>query len=204
MHAHLMAMQRHFPKTLSSPPGQDLALSMPQRLSTCLNAQFQAKTSRHYRTKTEKTTDQDILDLNISLWPSSNNLLGRLRRVLLEVLVEEGAELDDLGLEAILTRSPGIAWVEQFRRDVRAGLWHGKVEDVVVLVLDVLELAGVDGVEDGASVLQWTALATGSGTSTDPAGVKEPGVGLVVLDLLGQHLGVAHWVESEEGLGEAG
>ena len=46
-------------------------------------------------------------------------------------------------------------------------------------------------------------LTTGGGTGTNPTGVEEPGVGAVLLDLLREHLGVAHWVESKEGLGKA-
>lgn len=62
----------------------------------------------------------------------------------------------------------------------------------------------MDGVEDGTSVLEGAALAALGETGANPAGVEEPGVGVVVLDLLGEHLGVAHGVESKEGLGEAG
>lgn len=62
----------------------------------------------------------------------------------------------------------------------------------------------MDGVQDGAGVLEWAALAASGDTGTDPSGVEQPGVGLVSLDLLGEHLGVAHWVEGKEGLGEAG
>lgn len=62
----------------------------------------------------------------------------------------------------------------------------------------------MDGVQDGAGVLEWAALAASGDTGTDPSGVEQPGVGLVSLDLLSEHLGVAHWVESKEGLGEAG
>ena len=46
-------------------------------------------------------------------------------------------------------------------------------------------------------------LAACGGTGTDPAGVEEPGVGAVLLNLLRKHLGVAHWVQGEEGLSEA-
>lgn len=61
----------------------------------------------------------------------------------------------------------------------------------------------MDGVEDGTSVLEGASLAALGETGTDPAGVEEPGVGLVLLDLVGQHLGVLHGVQSKEGLGEA-
>lgn len=46
-------------------------------------------------------------------------------------------------------------------------------------------------------------LAASGGSSTDPAGVEQPSVGIVLLDLLRKHLGVAHRVQSQEGLGEA-
>jgi len=46
-------------------------------------------------------------------------------------------------------------------------------------------------------------LTTGGSAGTDPAGVEQPGVGAVLLDLLRKHLGVAHGVEGKEGLGEA-
>lgn len=62
----------------------------------------------------------------------------------------------------------------------------------------------MDGVEDSTSVLERAALATLGEAGTNPAGVEEPGVGLVVLDLVGKHLGVAHGVEGKERLSEAG
>jgi len=61
----------------------------------------------------------------------------------------------------------------------------------------------VNGVEDGASVLERATLAVILDTSTGPAGVEEPGVGVVRGDLLRKHGGVLHGVESQEGLGEA-
>ena len=61
----------------------------------------------------------------------------------------------------------------------------------------------MDGVEDSTSVLERASLATLGETGTDPAGVEEPGVGLVLLDLVSQHLGVLHGVQSKEGLSEA-
>lgn len=62
----------------------------------------------------------------------------------------------------------------------------------------------MDGVEDGTSVLERATLATLGVTGTGPTSVEQPGVGLVLLDLVCQHLGVAHGVEGEERLGEAG
>lgn len=61
----------------------------------------------------------------------------------------------------------------------------------------------MDGVENGAGVLERAAFAALSETGTDPTGVEEPGVGTVMLNLVREHLGVAHGVESKEGLSEA-
>jgi hypothetical protein len=61
----------------------------------------------------------------------------------------------------------------------------------------------VDGVEDSTGVLERATLAAGGGTSANPAGVQKPGVDLVLLHLLGQHAGVAHGVQGQEGLSEA-
>ena len=61
----------------------------------------------------------------------------------------------------------------------------------------------MDGVQDGTGVLERATLAAGGGAGADPAGVEEPGVGLVLGDLVSQHASVAHGVESQEGLSEA-
>jgi hypothetical protein len=139
-----------------------------------------------------------------SNWRSCKNVWGSFRRVLLEVLIEENAELGDFGLEGVVASGPGVAWVEEFRWDARAGFWNGKVEGLVGLVLDLLKFAGVDCVEDGAGVLKWATLATGGGTGSNPASVQQPGASTVLLNLLSKHLSVAHWVESQERLCEAG
>ncbi|KAL2286875.1 hypothetical protein FJTKL_06400 [Diaporthe vaccinii] len=150
--------------------------------------------------KKPESSRRRILDHGSGL----DDVLGSLRLILLEVLVEELAELGDLLREAISTGSPCLSWVEQLRRNVGAGLRHLEVENVVVLILNLGELARVDGIKDGTSVLQRATLATLEGTSTNPAGVEQPGVGVVVLDLVRQHLGVAHGVQSQERLGKAG
>ena len=124
--------------------------------------------------------------------------------VLLEVLVEEATKLLDLSLEAVGTGSPGLLGVEHVIGDVGAGGGDLQVEDVVVLVLDVGKLPAVDGVENGTGVLEGATLAALGETGTDPTGVEEPGVGVVGLDAVSQHLGVAHGVQGQEGLGEAG
>ena len=139
----------------------------------------------------------------LNLGTGLDDVLGGLGLVLGEVLAEELAQLDDLGLEALGAGGPSLLGVEKLVGDVGAGRGDLEVEDVVVLVLDVGELAAVDGVEDGASVLERAALATLGEAGADPAGVEEPGVGLVLLDLVRKHPGVLHGVQRQEGLGEA-
>lgn len=140
--------------------------------------------------------------LLVGLGSGSENLGGGLVGVLLEVFVEECAELVDLILEGG-GGGPAVLGVEELVGDTGAGSGDGQVEDVVGLVLGIGELAAVDGVQDGTSVLERATLAAGGGTGTDPTGVEQPGVGLVLLNLLSQHGSVAHGVEGQEGLGEA-
>lgn len=131
-----------------------------------------------------------------------NHLLGSLVRVLGEVLVEEASQLVDLVLEA-RRGSPAVLGVQQLRRHAGAAGGHVQVEDVVGLVLGLGQLAVVDGVQNGTRVLERAALAAGGGASADPSGVQQPGVGVVLRDLLGQHAGVAHGVQGQERLREA-
>ena len=130
------------------------------------------------------------------------DLRSSLARVLLEVLVEELTKLGDLALE-VGSAGPALGRVEELVGHAGASLGDGEVEGLVDLVLLVGELARVDGVEDGASVLERATLAVVLDTSTGPAGVEEPGVGVVRGNLLREHGGVLHGVESQEGLGEA-
>ncbi len=132
-----------------------------------------------------------------------DDVLGSLALVLGEVLAEELAQLDNLGLEAVVAGSPCLLGVEHVVGDAGAGGGDLEVEDVIVLVLDLGELARVDGVVDGAGVLEGAALATLGEAGADPAGVEQPGVGLVVLDAVRQHAGVLHGVQGQERLGEA-
>lgn len=140
---------------------------------------------------------------SLHLGTGLDDLRSGLILVLLEVLTEQLAKLRNLTLEVGRT-SPALGGVEELVGNVRAGLGDLEVEGLVGLVLGLGEVATVDGVEDGAGVLERAALAAGGGAGTDPAGVQEPGVGLVLLDLVREHLGVAHGVQGEEGLGEAG
>lgn len=140
---------------------------------------------------------------DLSLGTGLDDVLGGLALVLGKVLAEELAELDDFLVEAVGASGPSFLGVEHVVGDVGAGGGDLEVEDVVGLVLDLGELARVDGVEDGASVLERAALAALGETGADPAGVEQPGVGLVVLDAVCQHAGILHGVQSQEGLGKA-
>ena len=46
-------------------------------------------------------------------------------------------------------------------------------------------------------------LATSGSASSNPSSVQQPGISLVVLNLVGQHLSISHWVQSQERLSEA-
>lgn len=140
----------------------------------------------------------------LSLRAGGNNLRESLRSVLLEVLVEELAELGNLLVELVLASGPGTGGVEDLVGDVGGGLGDLQVEDTEVLVLDLGELAGVDGVEDRSGVLQGASLATVEVGLAGPASVEEPCVGVVLGHLIRQHLGVLHGVQDQEGLAEAG
>lgn len=133
---------------------------------------------------------------------SGKHLLGGLALVLLEVLVEQLAQLVDLVLEAG-GGDPAPLGVEQLAGNTGAALGDVQVEDLVGFVLNIGELTAVNGIEDGTSVLQWATLTASGGASANPAGVEQPGVSLVFGDLVGQHAGVAHGVQSQEGLSEA-
>ena len=93
-------------------------------------------------------------DLYLDIGTGLDDLLGGLIRILLEVLLEESSEFGDLGAEAVLALAPCIFGIEKFRWDTVAGFWDCEVECLVILVLDLGELAGVDGVEDGTGVFQ--------------------------------------------------
>ena len=104
------------------------------------------------------TTLSSNFMLPLHLRASVDDLRGGLVRVLLEVVLEQLAELGDLAGE-VGGAGPALLGVEELVGHARARLGHGQVEDVVGLVVDLGELAAVDGVEDGAGVLEWAALA---------------------------------------------
>lgn len=133
---------------------------------------------------------------------SGNNFLSSLISVLLEVLVEELGEFGDLVSKAS-RGSPALLRIEQLVGNTGAGFGDVEVEDGVYFVLSLGEFTIVDGIQDGTSVFQWATLTTGGSAGTNPTSVEQPGIGLVLGDLVCKHLCVAHGVESKEGLGEA-
>lgn len=133
---------------------------------------------------------------------SVDDLRGGLIRVLLEVLVEQLTQLGDFVREAS-GGGPAVLGVKQLVRNTRAVLRNVQVEGVIDFIVGLGEVTAVDGVEDGTGVLERATLATGGSTGTNPAGVEQPGVSLVLGDLVGQHAGVTHGVQSQERLSKA-
>lgn len=153
--------------------------------------------------KKKRNTKGKTTNLPLHHRAGSNHFFCCLVRVLGEVVVEQLAKLVDLILEAG-RRRPAVLGVEQLGRHTSAVLGDVQVEGVVHLVVGVGQLAVVDGVQDGTGVLERATLTTSGGTSTNPSGVEEPCVGLVLRDLVRQHTGVAHGVQSQERLSKAG
>lgn len=60
----------------------------------------------------------------------------------------------------------------------------------------------MNSVNDGASVLQWAAVAH-SVRAAHPTSVDQPSVSAVLHKLLGQHLGVLGGMPHQEGLAKA-
>jgi hypothetical protein len=138
----------------------------------------------------------------LDLGTSSDDLLGATVLVLLEVLLElDGEGLSRLEV-VIFASLPDTTGVQDSLRNTGARLRNSEVEDRVVLVLNLSKLSRVDSVQDSTSVLERTTLSSSRHGLSGPSSVDEPGIGSVLLDLLGQHLGVAHGVKSQEGLSE--
>jgi hypothetical protein len=86
------------------------------------------------------------------------DLLARFIGVVLEVLVEQLAELRDLFLE-IRTTSPALLGVEKLVWNVRALLGDVQIENIVGLVFGLGQFTAVDGIEDGTRILEGTTFA---------------------------------------------
>src|SRR5204863_123021 len=67
----------------------------------------------------------------------------------------------------------------------------------------LLELAGIDGVHDGAGIAELDAVADARRTA-DPAGVHEPDLRAMLLQFRAEELGVFFRMPDEEGTAEAG
>jgi len=98
------------------------------------------------------------LGMILQIWACLDNFFCSLRLVLLEVLNKKTSKLGDLLLEAVTSLAPGVAWVQQFLWDTRAGLWYSKVERFIILKLDLSKLARVDSVKNSTSIFQSTNL----------------------------------------------
>ena len=99
------------------------------------------------------------------------DLVRRLARVLLKVLLEQPGQLRDL-LPKVRGPRPALLRIQQLGRHAGARRRHLQVERLVALVLCVRELAGVDGVKDGPGVLQRAPLPARGGARAHPARVQ--------------------------------
>lgn len=139
----------------------------------------------------------------LELGTSSQGFWSRLIFVRLKVLDKHGSDLVECVCEFLGRALPDLAGVEQFVRHVGDLGGHLEVKDLVVRVLGVGQFAAVDGVENGTGVLERATLGDAR-LATDPAGVDQPGIGLVLGHLFGQHGRVALGMEHEEWRAKAG
>ncbi|KAH3662017.1 hypothetical protein OGAPHI_006198 [Ogataea philodendri] len=122
--------------------------------------------------------------------------------VFLEILHEQLGQVGDLCVETLHTIVPVTGRVQDRGWNTRNSLRHLQSKGWVGLELGLLELARVDGVQNGPGVLQWTTLSALGGRLACPSGIEQPGVGVVLADLVRQLLGVLHWVQHQEWLSE--
>jgi hypothetical protein len=111
------------------------------------------------RKKENPASSALVLGAATHMRASLENLRGGFILVLLEVLHEQLAKLIDLFLEIGRT-IPGFGRVEQLVRNVGASLWYRQAEGLVGLELDLGELAGVNGVQNGSGVFPTTRVST--------------------------------------------
>mmetsp|Transcript_2691 Transcript_2691/g.7620 ORF Transcript_2691/g.7620 Transcript_2691/m.7620 type:complete len:286 (-) Transcript_2691:1238-2095(-) len=119
-----------------------------------------------------------------------------------EVTLKQACQLVQGGIEVLLV-CPGVLWEEDLLGDVGAVGWDTQVEDLCCCVVGVSQLTGVDGVNDGTGVLDGHP-APHAVAPTCPAGVHQPHIGAVGLELLCQHAGVLHGVPHKERPSKAG
>jgi hypothetical protein len=89
--------------------------------------------------------------------PIIQHFRRRLVLILFEVLHEQPTQLLNLGSEVRGT-VPRFRRVKQLVGDVGTRFGYGEAEGIVCFEFDFGELAGVDGVEDGAGVFKGAAL----------------------------------------------
>lgn len=138
---------------------------------------------------------------HLSLGAGVEDLGGDVGSVLFKGVREHARQLLDLAVKGLLV-GPCIARVQDLGRNTGHGLGHLEVEHLKVFVLGVGQLARVDGVEDGARVLERAALARAE-LAAGPASVDEVGIGLDLGHALRQHRGVPARVQDNEGLAVA-
>ena len=125
------------------------------------------------------------------------SLAGGVALVLDEILDESLGEVFRLlvPLGGILV---GVARIQDFRVDSRQGSGDFEIEVRQLLGRGLQDFAIEDGVDDATGILDGDALA-----GAVPAGVDQIGLGVVLLHLLDQLLGVLGRVQFEERLAEA-
>jgi len=134
---------------------------------------------------------------------SYDNILSCLIFILVKVLGEQASKTSNFRLEFLGTSLPRLGGIQNLVGHTGTGSRNIQIEDVQVFVLGLGEGTVVDGIQDRTRILEWTTLsALGDGTS-DPTGIDEPCISLVVRNLVRQHLGVTSGMQNEERLAEA-
>lgn len=132
---------------------------------------------------------------SLNLWPSQPHLLLHILLIQRKRLNKHPRQLLHLLLER-RPIGPRKTRVQQLAWDALEGGRDGQVEGLEGLEVGFGELAGVDGVDDGAGVFEGATFA-GAVLAAGPAGVDEPAVDVVLGHALGEHLGVATGLEGD-------
>ena len=153
--------------------------------------------------KPSSTSQRQVIGVGAVALTSFNDLRRSLILILLEILHKQPSQFTNL-IPKLRLPMPALSRIQQLTRYIRTALRHTQVESLIDLELRIGQLARVYGVENGTGVLERAALPARGGPRTDPARIEQPCVGLMMLDLIREHAGVAHRVEGEERLSEAG
>ena len=133
---------------------------------------------------------------------SEPDALGDILFVQRKRLLEHASELPNLPLERLLIR-PRETRIQKLPRNTLDGGRYRQAKGTKGLEASLGELTRMDSVDDGTGVFEWATLARAE-LASGPAGVNEPAVDLVFRHALCEHLGVAAWVEDDEGCAVAG